>query len=177
MLSFAWYKKLKTQKQVSCDCDDDKNPSFFKSKVFLSLVTLFSILMLAFPSYAWAFYPDTPEPTATLEQSTRPNQSSITKEIFSVQGMTCAGCEQHLENEVKKLDGIIVVKADYEHGKARVSFDATRLSKEQIIKAINSIGYKEKKKMESTRTRNYDVFVIGSGMAGMTAANKCASKA
>ena len=47
VLGFAWYQKLKPKKSIDCDCATDK-PSFFQSKKFLALTTVFAIGMTFF---------------------------------------------------------------------------------------------------------------------------------
>ena len=70
------------------------------------------------------------------------SQSNIVKHTFNVEGMTCAGCEAHVESEVNKLDGILSVKASYEGANTLVEYDKTKTDLAAIQKAINSTGYK-----------------------------------
>ena len=55
ILGFTWYQKLKCKKQIDCNCDPDEKPKFIQSKIFLGIVTLFAIVMLAFPYYSGIF--------------------------------------------------------------------------------------------------------------------------
>ena len=138
VLAFAWYQKLKpkSQHEIDCACEDDEKPSFLQSKTFLLNVTLFAGLMLAFPYYSGIFYA---QPTKEIVYV---QQDNIVEKTFTVEGMTCTGCENHVESEVNKLDGILSVKASYEEGNTSVKYDRTKVTEEQIIKAINSTGYK-----------------------------------
>ncbi len=139
VLAFAWYQKFKpkTQEEIDCECEDEK-PSFLNSKSFLFLVTLFAGAMLAFPSYSHIFYssPNSSKEVVYVEQSN-------VKEIkVTVEGMTCSGCEAHIESEVTKLDGILNVDANYEAANTIVKYDETKVDLEKIETAILSIGYK-----------------------------------
>ncbi|ADF54325.1 putative mercuric transport protein [Zunongwangia profunda SM-A87] len=138
VLAFAWYQKLKpkTQEEIDCACDEDEKPSFFKSKAFLGIVTIFSVLMLAFPYYSEIFYPDNKKDIVVV------SQSDIQTIKFDVEGMTCAGCEESVKHAVNQLDGILDVIPSYENKNTEVKFDNTKTSKEDIEKAINSTGYK-----------------------------------
>ena len=49
VLLYAWYDKLKPSKNIDCECDTKE--SFFSSKIFLAIVTLFSVVMLSFPQW------------------------------------------------------------------------------------------------------------------------------
>lgn len=138
VLGFAWVQKLKpkTKEEIDCACESDEKPSFWQSKTLLLVITIFSSLMLAFPYYSQNFYSQ-PNKEIVLV-----SQSNIVKKTFIVEGMTCLGCEAHVESEVNKLDGIISVKASYENSNTVVSYDKTKVDEITIIKAINGTGYK-----------------------------------
>ncbi len=142
VLVFAWFQKLrpKTQEELDCACEDDAKPTFWQSKQFLFIVTLFAGLMLAFPYYSNLFYA---QPTKDIVYV---SQSNIETQTFEVEGMTCAGCEAHVESEVNNLDGIISVKASYENANTIVEFDKTKTDLPAIREAIESTGYKVVKK-------------------------------
>jgi len=61
---------------------------------------------------------------------------------FHVTGMTCGGCEAAVRMAVNRLEGITDVEASYEEGKATVTYDATTAKPEDIINAIEKLGYK-----------------------------------
>ena len=135
VLGFAWYQKLKPQKEIDCDCEDEK-PKFINSKKFLILVTLFAGLMLAFPYYSKMFYPNTNREVVYV------TESNTDKVEYNIKGMTCTGCEVHIESEVNKLDGIIEVKANHEKGNTTVKYDKTKVSLKEIEDAVGKTGYK-----------------------------------
>ncbi|UBZ14500.1 mercuric transport protein MerTP [Flagellimonas marinaquae] len=137
VLGFAWYQKLKSksQQEIDCACENEVKPSFLQSKRFLLFVTLFAGLMLAFPYFSGLFYA---QPTKEIIYVQQDNMVDIT---FTVEGMTCSGCENHIESEVNKLDGIVSVKASYEKSNTTVKYDRTKVTEQRIIKAINNTGY------------------------------------
>lgn len=57
VLGFAWYQKLKprTAEEIECDCEENEKPSFWQSRKFLGIVTVFAALMLTFPYYSSIF--------------------------------------------------------------------------------------------------------------------------
>ncbi len=57
VLGFAWYQKFKPKNKFDCNCETDEKPKFIQSKTFLGIVTAFTVMMLAFPYYAYFFYP------------------------------------------------------------------------------------------------------------------------
>lgn len=143
VLCFAWYQKLKPQKEIDCECESDEKPKFIRSKTFLGIVTVFAIVMLAFPYYSGIFYSNTDKQISVVDKS------DIKTTEFKIRGMTCASCEEHVNHEVNKLNGIIISKASYENGNAIIEFDKTKTNETEIEKAINSTGYKVTDKKEN----------------------------
>lgn len=136
VLAIAWYRQLKPKKQeLDCECEEEK-PKFITSKKFLFLVTLFAGFMLAFPYYTQIFYPNNAKEVVYVSDS---NSNEV---AYSVKGMTCSGCEVHIESAVNKLDGILEVKADYEKGMTRVKYDTTKVTHKDIEDAVRKTGYK-----------------------------------
>ncbi|OOB84243.1 mercuric transport protein MerTP [Flavobacterium columnare] len=135
VLGFAWYQKLKPKKQIDCNCETAEKPKFIQSKTFLGIVTSFAIVMLAFPYYSSVFYPKTEKQIIIVDKS------NIEKVEFTISGMTCASCEEHINHEVNKLIGIVNLKASYENGNTIVEFDNSKTNISEIEKAINSTGY------------------------------------
>lgn len=141
-LGFAWYQKLKPQKQIDCNCGTTEKTPFIKTKKFLGIVTAFAGLMLAFPTYAHVFFPKTENQTIITDQS------KIQTAEFKINGMTCAGCEEHVNHEVNKLTGIIQTTVSYENGNAIVEFDQTQTAIDEIEKAISKTGYSVTEKIK-----------------------------
>ncbi|TBW26986.1 mercuric transport protein MerTP [Gramella sp. KN1008] len=134
-LGFAWYLNLKSTDD-DCGCESNFRFSFFQSRKFLSGVTVFVILSLAFPYYAQAFYPSDEKEVVFVQEK------NIQMVEFSVSGMTCTGCEGHVKSEVNKLNGIVTCKVSYEEGNTVVEFDSTRTNVEEVKTAIERTGYK-----------------------------------
>ena len=136
VLGFTWFQKLKPRNEIDCDCETEEKPKFIQSKKFLGIVTVFAIVMLAFPYYSGIFYPNTEKQIMIVDKS------NIKTTEFKISGMTCASCEEHVNQEVNKLNGILISKASYENGNAIIEFDKTKTNELEIEKAINSTGYK-----------------------------------
>lgn len=135
VLGFAWYLKLKPKKQLDCSCENDEKIPFTQSKMFLGTVTLFAVVMLAFPYYSGIFYPTTEKQIIIVDQS------NIREIEFTISGMTCASCGEHVNSEVNKLSGIISSEASYENRNAVVKFDDSKTNSDEIENAINATGY------------------------------------
>jgi len=135
VLGFAWYQKLKQKKEIDCDCETDKKPSFLQSKLFLGIVTIFAIVMTAFPYYSSVLYPKTEKKIVIVDKA---NIQTINLEV---KGMTCASCEEHINHSVNQLNGILKVKSSYKNGNTEIEFDNSKTTVEEIKKAVNSTGY------------------------------------
>ncbi len=68
-------------------------------------------------------------------------ESETTTSTFHVTGMTCGGCEVGVRRVVKKLEGVEEVEASYEDGTARVTYQAGEVTPNDIIAAIEELGY------------------------------------
>jgi len=109
-----------------------------QTKTFLGLVTLFAVLMMAFPYYGDIFYPKADKQVVVV------SSSNLQEVKFNVNGMTCSSCEEHVKHAVNGLPGILKVNANYEEGSASVQFDDSKTSRDEIVKAIDATGYKVK---------------------------------
>ena len=69
-------------------------------------------------------------------------QSNVKEIRVTIEGMTCTGCEAHIESAVNKLDGILKFDADYEAANTIVKYDETKVDLQKIETAILSTGYK-----------------------------------
>jgi len=141
VLAFAWYLKLKPTKtnDMDCNCETTKKPSFLQSKTFLGIVTVFAALMMTFPLYAKMFYPNPKAQTTALTVVDNKQQVK-----FTIQGMTCAGCEEHVNNELSKVAGVLSYKTSYASRSSMVTFDKSKVEIKTIETAINNTGYQVK---------------------------------
>lgn len=142
LLGLAWYQYWRNQKKAKegssqCACEDQESQSGFRfsSFPFLFIITLLALGALSFPwvigkigsSSATAQTLAQTVPTATYQ--------------FKIKGMTCTGCEAHIQNAVGKLKGVVSVKASYKKREAIVTMDTTKVKPNQVIEAIESAGY------------------------------------
>lgn len=161
VLAFAWYLKLKPAKanDIDCNCETTKKTSFLQSKIFLGIVTVFAILMMTFPLYAKVFYPKKKVQATALAVIDNKQQVK-----FTIQGMTCEACEEHVNNELSKINGVVAYKTSYATRSSLVTFDKSKVDEKTIEAAINKTGYKVK---------NYEL--INSSIISETGINKTCS--
>jgi sulfite exporter TauE/SafE/plastocyanin domain-containing protein/copper chaperone CopZ len=66
---------------------------------------------------------------------------SIKKERIKVYEMTCTSCEKRVERTVKKVEGVLDVKASFSGQFAEIDYDVHVCDVKKIKKAIESVGY------------------------------------
>ena len=135
ILGLAWYQKLKPQPVVAacCSAENVVKSSFFQSKKFLGIVTVFALLLTAFPYYSNGL---------SLKTKAKIPVNGVTElGEFQVVGMTCEGCEHHITGKLNGLKGVINVAASYEKGNTTVEFDPNQVNIAEIRAALDSTGY------------------------------------
>lgn len=140
ILGFTWYQKLKPRNQggIECNCERDEKPSFWQSKTFLIMVTIFVAVMLVFPSYSGIFFPK----HGTMNTVTI-NEAHIIEASLTIKGMTCTGCEHSVNHTLTGSEGVIEAFASYETGTASVKFDKSKTSIDKLAIAVEKeTGYK-----------------------------------
>jgi mercuric ion transport protein len=137
VLGFAWFQKLKPKKQLECECEEEGSLNFLQDKKSLTLITILACFLLAFPLFADRFYLENNQ-----ENQLFTNQENLQMVEFSVDGMTCSGCEQHVDLKVKQLPGIIQINTSYSQSNTVILFDPNQTEVSEIERAIMSTGYK-----------------------------------
>lgn len=105
------------------------------NKIALWGATISAVIFVAFP------YLNLSNPRAANNLF----QGEIVEVKIPVEGMTCSSCEVQVEKGVKKLDGIVMVKADYQKGLIYVTFVKEKVTTKDIVEVINQTGYKATK--------------------------------
>lgn len=66
--------------------------------------------------------------------------------------MTCAACERNVEKIVSKLAGVKKVEVNLLSASMKVDFDEAMVTKEQIVQAVESIGYGASPRLQSSKS-------------------------
>lgn len=59
---------------------------------------------------------------------------------LAIKGMMCIECEIPIKRSIKRLDGVTRVRLDHVTGHALVSYDPSKVTPQQIIKAVERRG-------------------------------------
>lgn len=129
LLAFAWKSYLKEKK--SCEVAQCEMSGKNKTRNVLILasavVTFFAALNL------YTVLKPTEEKGALV---------SGTQISIPVKGMSCFTCEIAVRTAVKKLPGVIEVKANARDERVIVIYDPEKVSLDELLNAINKTGYK-----------------------------------
>jgi len=82
--------------------------------------------------------------TGKKAADTEKNQEVSVIEV-SIDGMSCTGCEQTIQNNVGKMEGIKSVKASFTTGMAMIEYFEGMVDTTGIKEVINGSGYTVKK--------------------------------
>ena len=66
------------------------------------------------------------------------------RQIFKVEGMTCASCSAAVERVTRKLEGVEESNVNLATEKLSIKFDSSKVRMSDIKKAIEKAGYKVK---------------------------------
>ncbi len=58
-----------------------------------------------------------------------------------IKGMMCQGCPAKIEAALKKIEGVQAVKASFEQRNVQVTYDDSKVTMEQLHKAIRKAGF------------------------------------
>lgn len=78
----------------------------------------------------------------------------MTKEVFSVTGMTCASCSARVEKTVSKLQGVELVSVNLLTNSMEVRFDNSVINSDKIIYAVENAGYGASLKGKQSPSKN-----------------------
>lgn len=63
------------------------------------------------------------------------------KKTIQMEELVCPMCAQKIETALKKADGVISASVLYNASKAKIEFDETKISAEELCRIITGLGY------------------------------------
>lgn len=88
------------------------------------------------------------------------------KKKFDIEGMSCAACAAHIDNAVRKVDGVKDVNVNLLSNSMEVEFNDKKCNDEKIINAVFDAGYgaceigKKLKKKEKSKNSKRDLIEL-----------------
>jgi mercuric ion transport protein len=136
-LALAFYQACKTKPADDCTCEVPEKKNFLNSKGFLWSITILSMLMFSFPYYSNNFY------SQTAIVQTESDRTKTVQCTIGIEGMTCAGCENHVQSALLPMNGVSEAKASYKEGNAIIQVDTSKISISVLkMKLAEKTGYK-----------------------------------
>jgi len=138
LLALAWYltyRKPKTACEEGPACAT--KPVAKWNKVVLWFATFFVLIAAAFPSLSPAILRATQSSAPVVFAD---GNSAVLK--VKIPSMDCAACAVNIQSVLKKQAGVTSAQVSFDTKEAVVQYDATKLSPEKIIAAIDQTGFK-----------------------------------
>lgn len=132
LILFSWTRYFKEKKKCTI-----KKCQMENKRVTLTVLIISTTIVLFFAGlnlYTYAGRPLVIDPIISVAE-----MKTIS---IPVEGMTCFSCEFAVSSALKKIDGVVSVKASAKEGKAQVKYDPLKTTVAQLIEVINKRGYK-----------------------------------
>jgi copper chaperone CopZ len=69
-------------------------------------------------------------------------QSESSTVTFAIEGMSCRRCATSISEALRRVDGVIRAEVSHDERRARVEYDADRVSRERLMEVIRELGYR-----------------------------------
>ena len=143
MLAAGFYLTYRRPQKATCG-PDGCAPDHVESsqvtrfnKLVLWLVTIMSVGAIAYPELSegspFSARADAPAPLQA-------NRDSVL--VFTVSGMTCGACEQHITGALSRIQGVTNASASYQNSTVSVRYQPGTVTRVEIQRAIEGVGYK-----------------------------------
>ena len=84
----------------------------------------------------------TPVAGVSARQNALPPRPEPRTDTLRIEGMTCGGCVLGTRKVLTRLDGVTSADVSYERAWAIVTYDPRKVTVEQMIAAIRTLGYR-----------------------------------
>lgn len=144
-LAYGFYRVYFRRQECADDESCATKPVGRINKLFLWIGAVVIVAFALAPQYTGylAAAITSPNLPATESAPVVVNEEPVAKKtiVLKVRGMTCEGCEAHIEVPLRKLNGVISADADYKEHNVTVVYDSALVTVEKIKKTILATGY------------------------------------
>ena len=109
----------------------------FWSLLGVGAVGLFAVCELCQP----AAIASAAAPAVASHLSVAPGPAEQKIIVLKIEGMTCGGCAIATRKVLARLTGVSKVEVSYEQNRAAVTYDPTKITVEEMIAAVKTLGY------------------------------------
>ncbi len=136
LLALAWYLTYRKAKEACGEGSACATKPVSKwSKGILWFATAVVLITAAFPNFSSAILRN-----AKTNSLVADGNSAVLK--VKIPSMDCAACALNIQSVLNKQPGIQQAQVSFDTKEAAVQYDATKLSPEKIIAAIDQTGFK-----------------------------------
>ena len=141
LLATGFY--LTYRKQPAGQCADGScvaAPRKRTQKLLLWLATAIVVLLAAFPHYSGVLWTSA-DAGASSEAPAAGSSGAYSEALFAIEGMTCAGCAASVQTTLEQRQGVASAEVNFDNKTARVKYDASGVSIDQLVTAIQGLGF------------------------------------
>lgn len=129
------YRKPKTTDKENC-CTNPAAERIRKVNIYVMwVVALFSLSMAAYPYIQVVRY-------RAFHSTQKQEPYAQHQLVLSVAGMDCESCAISIEENFKKVPGVVSVHVDYANKRVLITLGTPRPSEESLIHAVSKSGFK-----------------------------------
>ncbi len=135
LLAAGFYLAYRQQPATSCASGEACGPpeSRKNQRVVLWLVTLLTVAFATYPSWAARL-----GAARAARVSSAPSGALV---VLDVRGMTCAGCTQAVEKELREVMNVVGVRVDYPTARAEIRVASSSTDLPSLVAAVRRAGY------------------------------------
>lgn len=71
-------------------------------------------------------------------------ESNRKKVKFQLEGITCTGCAEDMENILRDKDGVLEVSVNYAEGTVHIEYEPGVTDERSLFEAVRNLGFKTK---------------------------------
>lgn len=76
------------------------------------------------------------------QRATASQEVNLRTATIPIEGMSCSACTARIKKALTSMDGVSRVEVNLAERNARIGFDPTKITSEQLVSAINGLGYR-----------------------------------
>ena len=80
-------------------------------------------------------------PSTSAQAPTSQTAASGASVTLRIEGMTCASCQVAVKTALERLDGVKDAKVSSADKRASVDYDPAKVTPQQLVDAVNKLGY------------------------------------
>ncbi len=135
LLGVAFYFAYRPLRDPDCGPDGAcaRPPNRTLQRFTLWLVTVLTLALATYPTWGARLFSRPPTLIASAAKDVV---------VLEVAGMTCAACEGGVEEELRRVPGVVAARVDYPSGTAEIRFATATTDVGPLIAAVERAGYR-----------------------------------